>query len=252
MKRVTLLCGMLLAMTAGVAAAGQGVNIRWNACLSDGGAINRNFACNSNNGSNSITGSFVLEAPLNTTSGNEIVVDLASASPVLPAWWQFRNAGTCRQSSMTFNTVISATALGCFDWANGGATGGIGAYNIGLRGPNTARMVAASAVPISGLANLDPGTEYFSFNLIVNNLKSVGSGLCGGCQDAICIVFNSINLTTPIATNNRKLVGPSNGFDTDFVTWQGGGGVVVGGVPGCGAATPTKNSTWGAVKSLYR
>jgi len=33
------------------------------------------------------------------------------------------------------------------------------------------------------------------------------------------------------------------------VPWQGGGGEVSG---GCPAAVPTRNATWGSVKSLYR
>ncbi len=252
MKRVTLLCGMLLALTAGVAAAGQGVNIRWSACYGDGGVINRNFACNTNLGSNVLVGSFEVGNPVLRVSGNEIVVDIASASSALPAWWAFRNAGTCRQTSLSFNTTIAATAVNCFDWSNGQSAGGIGAYNIGARGPNTARIVAATAVPVSGLADLFPATEYFTYNLVINNAKTVGTGACAGCAVAVCIVFNSVNLTTPIAANNVFLTGPTNGFDSDFTTWQGGGGVIVQGVPGCGAATPTRNSTWGGVKSLYR
>jgi hypothetical protein len=40
-----------------------------------------------------------------------------------------------------------------------------------------------------------------------------------------------------------------------MATWQGGAGVVQwndGKNVGCQAATPTRTSTWGAVKSLYR
>ncbi len=252
MKKSILLCGLLLAATASLASAAAGVSLRWSACATDGGALNRNFACNSNNGSNQLVGTFELGADLANVSGNEIIVDLASASPTLPAWWQYRNAGTCRQSSMTFNTVLAATAINCFDWASGGATGGIGAYNVGNPSPNTARMIAASAVPVSGLAGLGPQTEYFSFNLLFNNAKTVGTGLCDGCTVPVCVVFNSINITTPIAANNRKLFGPANGTDSNFATWQGGLGVGSPRGQGCPAATPTRSTTWGSVKSLYR
>src|SRR5215831_13500479 len=79
MKRVTLLCGLLLAMSASVAGA-SGVGLRWLSCIGDGGAINQNFACNSNSGSNTMVGTFELNAAgLAQTSGNEVVVDLASA-----------------------------------------------------------------------------------------------------------------------------------------------------------------------------
>jgi hypothetical protein len=250
MKRVTLLCGLLLALTATVASA-AGVGIRWTECLSDGGLLNRNFACTSNTGAGVLMGTFILGADLPSTSGEEIVVDLASASPTLPAWWGFVNAGTCRQGALQLFAAPSINAANCSDWAQGLATIGIGAYNIGLRGPNTARLVAAAAVPPASLQNLGGGQEYFSFNATISNTKSVGTGSCAGCNVAVCIVFNSVNLTTPILANNVKLTGPSNGTDADFCTYQGGAGVVVGGTPGCGAATPTKNATWGAVKALY-
>ena len=252
MKRVTLLCGLLLAMSATVAAA-SGVGLRWQGCLSDGAAINRNFACNTNGGSNILVGTFQTgPAGLNQVSGNEVVIDIGSASATLPAWWQMKNAGTCRQAALTMNFVAPGTAVNCVDWAIGAAAGGIGAYNIGVRGPNTARIVAALAVAPDNLQDLVSGQEYFSFNVSITNIKSTGTGSCAGCSDAVCIVFNSLNLTTPVLQNNVLLTGPSNGTDADFCTWQGGAGVVVGGTPGCGAATPTKNATWGAVKALYR
>ena len=250
MKRVTLLCGLLLAMTATVASA-AGVGIRWTECIGDGGTLNRNFACNVNTGSNVLVGTFQLGAAgLAQTSGEEIVVDLGSASATLPAWWQFKNVGTCRTGSLAIGAAPTANPANCADWGGGLAGAGLGAYIIGARGPNTARVVAASAVPPSGLQDLSGGQEYFAFTLAINNLKTVNGG-CTGCQTAVCIVFNSLNMTTPILANNVFLTGPSNGTDADFCTWQGGAGVIVGGTPGCGAATPTKNTTWGAVKAMY-
>jgi hypothetical protein len=250
MKRVTLLCGLLLALTATVASA-AGVGIRWTECIGDGGLLNRNFACNVNTGSNVLVGTFQLGAAgLAQTSGEEIVVDLGSASATLPAWWQFKNTGTCRTGSLAIGAAPTANAANCADWGGGLAGAGLGAYIIGARGPNTARIVAASAVPPSGLQDLSGGQEYFAFTLAINNLKTVNGG-CTGCQTAVCIVFNSLNMTTPVLANNVLLTGPSNGTDADFCTWQGGAGVIVGGTPGCGAATPTKNATWGAVKAMY-
>jgi len=250
MKKVTLLCALLLAMSASVAAA-AGVGLKWNACASDGGLTNKVFACNTNNGTNLLVGTFETGAAgLLHTSGNEVVIDLASQSTPLPAWWAFKNAGTCRSAALTMNFVNSATAVNCVDWALGAAAGGIGAYNIGLRGPNTARLVAALAVAPDNLQNLDGGQEYFSFNLSISNVKTVNG--CAGCLDPVCIVFNSINLTTPVLANNIFLTGPSNGTDSNFCTWQGGAGVVTPGGSGCPQATPTKNKTWSQVKALYR
>jgi len=250
MKKVTLLCALLLAMSASVAAA-AGVGLKWNACASDGGLTNKVFACNTNNGTNLLVGTFETGAAgLLHTSGNEVVIDLASQSTPLPAWWAFKNAGTCRSAALTMNFVISASAANCADWALGAAAGGIGAYNIGLRGPNTARLVAALAVAPDNLQDLTGGQDYFSFNISISNVKTVNG--CAGCLDPVCIVFNSLNLTTPVLANNVFLTGPSNGTDSNFCTWQGGAGVVTPGGSGCPQATPTKNKTWSQVKSLYR
>ena len=253
MKKVTLLCGMLLAVTASMASAAAGVNLRWSACFSDGGLSNRVFACAANTGSNVLVGSFEVGAEMANVSGNEYVIDFATASPVLPAWWQMRNPGTCRPNSLLFNTTISAVAVNCLDWSQGFAAGGIGAYIIGgVGGPNTSRVVAAAAVPVANLALLAPATDYFAFNLIINNLLTTGAGSCEGCLVPACIALNSINVVTPTPADNRKLSGPTNGTDSNIALWQGGGGVSTGRGDGCPAATPTKSATWGSVKSLYR
>ena len=252
MKKVTLLCGMLLAV-ASVASAAQGTNLRWNACFGDAGAINRAFTCTTNGAPNHLlVASYELGAALPQTSGQEVVIDIAAAAATLPAWWQFKNVGTCRTASLSMNFVISASALACADWASGGASGGIGAYNIGARGPNTARIVAAIAVPGTGLVDQFAATEYFSNNVLINNAKTVGLGACAGCLTPVCIVFNSIKLTTQVAANDRSISGPTNGTDSNYATWQGGGVPVVGTVTGCAQATPTRNTTWSSVKSLYR
>jgi len=252
MKKVTLLCGLLLAMSASIATA-AGLGIRWTECIGDGGTANRNFACNVNTGSNVLVGTFELGAAgLAQTSGEEIIVDLASASATLPTWWAFKNVGTCRTGSLAIGAAPTANAANCADWGGGLAGAGLGAYIIGgAAGDNTARVVAASAVPPSGLQDLSGGTEYFAFTLAINNLKTVNAG-CTGCSTPVCIVFNSLNMTTPILANNVFLTGASNGTDSNFCTWQGGAGVTSGRGIGCPAATPTKSKTWSQVKSMYR
>ena len=249
MKKVTLLCALLLATSATVAAA-SGVGLRWSNCLANGGAINQNFACNTNSGSQpNLVGSFALGADLPSVSGNEVVIDLAAADATLPAWWNVKNAGSCRGSlAMTMNFI--GGGANCPNWGGGAAAGGIGAYNVGARGPNTARIVAALAVAPDGLQDLTGGQEYFSFNIAISNAKTVNG--CAGCSTAVCIVFNSINITTPVLANNVLLSGPANGTDGNYCTWQGGAGVVTGGGSGCPQATPTRNKTWSQVKSLYR
>jgi hypothetical protein len=180
-----------------------------------------------------------------TVNGNEIVVDLQSSGATLPAWWAFKNLGTCRALALSVTPTVPGTAVNCIDEFAGQATAGIGAYNIGFGGANRARIVIAEAVPASALTLVDPSGEYFSINVSVNNTKSTGTGSCAGCSTPVCIVLNSIKLTAG-GGDLDEFIGTSPG--TNYVTWQGG---AIGG-GGCPAATPAKVTTWGAVKSLYR
>ncbi len=257
MKKVTLLCGMLLALTAVAANAAPGLNLRWQNCFGDAGQANRTNACTSTLGSaGTLVGSFELgpDGVLGVT-GIEIVVDLASAGATLPAWWTFNAPGGtigCRGAALAINPTISGTAANCFDWAGGQAAGGLAAYRVGSAtvgyGPSSARIVAGFAV--AAPTDVPGAAEMFAFNASISMAKTTGTGACAGCTTPVCIALNSINVVPGTATSTF-LGGPANGLGSNIATWQGGAGVssTLGG--GCPAATPTKNTTWGSVKSLY-
>jgi hypothetical protein len=248
--RSTLLVAIVLVASA--AHAGPGVNLRWDRCFGDGGVQNRSFACDTNAGSETLVCSFVLGEDLPLYLALQIVIDVAAADASLPAWWSFKNAGACRQPSLAVNPTIAATTVNCTDWASGSAAAGIGAYEIGARSPNAARLKLAFAIPATILVDLFKDTEYFSCNVRIDHAKTVGAGACAGCGVPVCIVFNSLKITSFEVAKDRVVSGPANGVDSDFATWQGGGAPVVGVSVGCPAATPTRRSSWGAVKALYR
>jgi hypothetical protein len=245
MKKAILLCGMLLAMTATLASAAPGVSLRWTNCFAEGGAFNRNSLCNSNTLNNDMMGSFELAQPMLQVSSTEPVVDLATASPALPAWFSFNG---CRQGGLT----IAQWDLGtdCPDWAESVGTV-LGGYEAPSGGPNAARIKMVSAVAVT--KSLGTGVEYAAFRVRISNANTL---TCQGCLVPACIVFNSIRVyNSPPGQPSTfvDLAGPTNGTDSHFITWQGGAGVTV---PGrgdaCPASTPARNATWGQVKSLYR
>ena len=233
--------------------ASPGVALRWNQCYGDGGNLNRTFACNSNTFAHTLVGSFSLAHDALAHWGNEFVLYLAAARTQFPAWWDLKNPDSCRPSSLTIE-FGDPTAVSCPDWASGQASGAITSYLIGHRGPNTARITAASATRITTLDTKSAGEEYFSFRLRITNAKTVGAGACGGCDVPVCFVLQSIkyitNGTGPYA--DQLLTGPLNGTDSHFATWQGGGVPTTPGGTGCPAATPTRRGRWGSVKALYR
>ena len=230
-----------------------GCNLRWSQCFGDGGAINKSFACDTNTGSDVLVGSFVPAWDHGDLTGIDFTMTLASAGSSLPAWWQFKNAGTCRPASLGMNFTNATGAVACRDWAPvGEAAGGIAAYQIGLKGANSARILAAIAVPPSVRGSVSGLQEYFVFNLGINHAKTVGTGACAGCTTPVCIVLDRIRTYSSGPVENRTVMGPSNFTDSDYATWQGGAGVSTFLGSGCPAATPTKRETWSEVKSLYR
>ncbi len=97
-------------------------------------------------------------------------------------------------------------------------------------------------------------TQYQLFITAIDthNTKVNGDGTtvaCAGCLDPGCIVFNALEIDVPI---DQQPPDGKNWFGTadtrQYVTWQGG---VIGGT-GCPAQVPTKRTSWGQVKSLYR
>ncbi len=253
MRKAILLCGLLLVAATGSASA-AGVSLHWNDCTSGGGVQNLNFACDDDLASFSATGQFRMPAPLNGVTGIELSLDLATAGPTLPAWWQF-NEGQCRATNLSLNADTTGK-VGCPDWAGGTALGGLATYTEGSSSPNTAHILGGFAVgPPRNLTDLTQ--NFFAFNLVIlaDNTTAGGSKgvACGGCDLAACIVFNQINVVTPfplplfeVKISNSELPGGN------FITWQGGAGVNSSLGQGCPAATPTRKSTWGELKSLYR
>lgn len=243
MKKTLLICGALLALTASLASAqGAGINLAWNDCLPVGVPLAL-FSCDTNAGLQTMYGSFIPPPGITKLSGNEIVIDLRSASPVLPQWWMFKNAGTCRQTALSASFNFLGGPFTCVDYWAGRASGNIAAYQIGFGGANRARAKLVAAVASSQAGPVNPPTQYYSFALTITNAKTVGDPSCTGCLEPVCIVLNSINLTQPVGLGNFFLFMPA---PQNWVVWQSQ-------LTGfCPDATPTKASTWGSLKALYR
>jgi hypothetical protein len=237
MKKTLLISGVLLALTATVASA-DGINLAWTDC---GTPELRTFACAANTGNNVMVVSYDPPPGITKLVGINSIMDLQSQSDPLPAWWDLFNPGSCR-TGPTLNAVYAGAV--CTDYGTGDGAGGITAY---LNTGSNRRRLGGSWAYNEGFAhNVDPGTEYFAFNIVVNNLKSAGTGACAGCQDPVCIVLNDILLGQPAGEpgGSPHII---NVRDRNWVTWQG----PVGG-QGCPGVTPTTNKTWGQLKTMYR
>jgi len=241
----------VVVMAPETAYADQGVNLTWSGCYGDAGVTaNRVFACDTNGGSEVLVVSFELALPLAQASGNEIVIDLISQDDPMPLWWDFKNLGACRVTSLALDTKLDFNSVVCTDWAQGASTGGIGAYD----GPNYhidpslwsrhRTLKIAVAVPLAGLQDLVEDTEYFSCYIVIDHRKTIGAGACGGCAGSVCLLLQSLKVTTtPDFANDVTLSGGTTP-GSDMAHWQGSGA-------DCNLV-PVKNKTWAEVKAMYR
>jgi len=257
-----------LLITCAQGAHAAGVNVRWDHCYGDAGVANKAFACDINTGVERLVLSFELDASVSDVAGLEFRVVRQSASPALPAWWMFKNPGTCRQTAEALVTSLPPGTANCVDWGGGFEVGGIGNDSLSTFTPSQAAMNGVVAVPTTNLASLSPGTEYFIGTLQISHTKTVGTGSCAGCDVPVCIVFGSLNVVTLNNTNNAWLTQGAHTAASQIASWQGGQVQNLTNAcmpPGtyervcytqldCLASTPvfTRASTWGGVKSLYR
>ena len=237
----------VLAFAAPAAQAG-GINLTWGTgCWRDNPTALSTFACDSNDGNVSFTVSFAPDEDLVAFDAIRAWLDLQSDSPELPDWWQLTDPGGCRQGSLSTSADFAATPGGCADPWPGQP---INYQNVSWRTAafpsplpsmpaNRAQLYIAYAIKASGAVTLQRGVEYYGFTVTINFAKTVGAGACGGCSTPVTIVLNTVTLR---ATILDTLANPIN---NQCLRWQAGG------VTPC-SATPTRSSTWGQIKSLYR
>jgi hypothetical protein len=228
-----------------------GTCLAWTQCFGDGGVRARTFACNTNTGSHRLVASYVAPAGITQLSGNELTIDFDASAAFLPLWWQFRTSGTCRQNALGANPTADLAWTVCQDFWQGGAIAGVGSYDVGFDAPNHARLRIAVAVAPAQAGPLVAGDQYFSANVVISNIKTVGSGSCAGCTTPMCITLSSIKLTQ---SNGSNVVLQQPAFPAGYpgaphfshiVLWQAAGGT------SC-FVVPTQSSSWGAVKNLFR
>jgi hypothetical protein len=230
------------AVLASPASAGL-ANLAWTECLGAGGNQNRNFACNANGGSNRLVVSFVPNAPMADVVGHEVLIALQSAdATTLNPWWQMFAPGSCRGSLVPAVDNVPVST-GCADFWSGSGSGGIGSYTItGNRALIRAHWTDVSPRPV------DDVTEYYPLNIVIPNSKTVGEPKCAGCPTPVCIALQYVVLVGQ--SGDLQLVTTPSWYGSNLATWQGGAIAA----PGCppGPVIPTRESSWGQIKSLYR
>jgi hypothetical protein len=241
MKKTLVLTGSMLALSASLATA-AGINLAWNDCGTNG-VISASFPCNTNSGAPfQLFASFIPPAGLNEFLGLSAQIDITTGTPSLVDWWAV-GTGQCRQGGLSTDFNFVAGPFSCADFYAGAAAGGF-AYDAGYGTPNRGRLRVQCAVPFDNRGPVDSGTEYYALRVLLTRAKTTGATTCAGCPEPACIVLNEVQLfQPPAAQNDPVLTAPAN---SNYALWQATA------IPGCPLSTPSRKSSWGQVKSLYR
>jgi hypothetical protein len=240
--RTALICLLLLAIAVPAFAQGS-LFLNHGNCSAVSPAKNKNLNCNSTTINDLVVASVAVANPLVDVIADLGIVDVVAGSnpTVMPLFWQFQTGGCSGTSNLLFSADFSGGPFDCADlWGGTGSTGG--QYG-GQAGPipdgNRARIKWSTAVlpdPISA-PEMDPDVEYYIEKLTFKQARAVACTLAT-CQVPVCAVyvheeFAQLSGIPYVVENNP-----------DFITFNG--------ATNCPGATPTNQSSWGRVKSLYR
>jgi len=258
MKKV-LLTGLVLCLTASMAMA-SGLNFNWNTSkqcptVQTG---NWSWACDNNDATEYMVATVMPNIAVVGFSSMDARIDGQSVGPI-PAWWEGFNAGACRATAFTAGLIDVSPTAPCAGsattklWTNT-ALGAIGFW--GIDASNRFHIVVGFGMNPQRTANLSTTVQYNAFHIAVSAANTIYVAPdpdnaidevipCLGCDQGVTFVLNQINLNGSGTGDAVTLPGTTPGA-TQCILYQGGAG------SGVCAATPTRNSTWGQVKSLYR
>lgn len=223
---------------------GGGMDLSWNDC-GVAGVGAKTFACTSNtlNGAILIV-SATSGVDMPQLNGEETLMYVQTNQASLPPWWHFESGGCRGPSALVLSYDFTSGPFTCIDpWA-GQASGSL-TYTAGVPNSSLALLHTVGAIP--GVTSITGADEYYVSKIRILGDKSTGDGSCAGCTAGACLVLYSVTLTQPAGApgGNVRLTQP---LVRHYVTFQTGG-FVPGGI--CGVV-PTKATTWGSIKSLYR
>lgn len=238
------LCMLSLAAAAAVPdARAGGISLAWQDCRAVGGAglDNQSFGCQSEINDLPLHPAFVLASPIDSVISFELVIDVDVAAAALPAWWRM-DPGQCRADGWSADATPGSS---CNDpWGNGGVAT-VQGWLAGEPGgsPRHGRLLIAAATAPGTWVTLDADVAYTAARVLLRTNRTLS---CEGCSVPACLVFNSLLIRRlPGASGETHFISGAEQPGFERVQWQNGSGA------DC-LAVPTRRSTWGAVKSLYR
>lgn len=254
MKKLLVICAAVstLALLSAQAFAGGSLYLKANACPGAGTASNvLTLDCDPNNfpPPGQLFGSFKVDAVVSGVVAMDGILDLTfNGQTGVPAFWQFQSGG-CNSSGLVL--LDGRPATGCsqttFMCGGGGANcdAFITAYGVGYGGPNKARLLITLARASTDPTSFTNLTAYnFAFELDIYTDPYAGS--CAGCTVPVSMAWNQAvfyDTNAGLGGDGVALLADSDDPGSDAALCVNAATCDV---------VPTKNKTWGQLKSLYR
>lgn len=248
MKKIFALSALMLVLAAPASFAG--LDLGWGNCITDGGTADAALPCAGFAGAD-LYGEFQLDNAVGSFIALDFSLDIQTTTDPSGDFWNFA-LGECNDGNLTlddarFGQCLNSNATPCF--ATGAQCQNGFAWASGFGGTNRARLVGSIFRDATAPVALAASTSYFAFKFSFFTFSAVegGGGSCVGCSDPVAIVWNSAvasGLSAGVGTEAQEEPIEGPGLVDNCATANGGTSLC--------SATPTKNTTWGQVKSLYR
>ena len=190
-------------------------------------------------------------------AGSVVVIDvLIGSSPTVGQWWSGLVPGGCRDAAFSVPIWITAASLptaGACHNVYPSPASTLPEHHSSPSGvlPNRYRISASNSVhPTQPLTT---GERTYAMQLEFRTEGTLAdcdpaidpTPICtDGCNSGACFVLNRASIY--LLNGDGIHYTHDGGATRNWCTYQGGTGA------NCPGATPTKSSTWGAVKALYR
>jgi hypothetical protein len=255
MKKI-ILCMALLVVSASTAFAQ--IDLTWDNCVTpdiangEGAATtDKTFVCTALR-TYRVHGCFKSPVDIPTFFAMDVSMDLQQAAPGPLVQFYHYETGGCNASGIAFSVDKSTTgnlgdgnacALFNTPWGDLGeapAFAGITAYGPDFGQPGRGRLLASIARASDNPFPIQANKNYYGFHM---RMTTANRATCAGCGTQAALVWNTATLYHSGEPIN--LTGPSAKSSQYCATVQNAG------LSTC-QATPTRNTTWGQLKSIYR
>lgn len=248
MKRIiTLWAALIATLTFAAPAWAQGqMELAWGTCKADGGPSDTTFPCGDGDGTPkaSLHGSFSGGPHQPDLVAMDGTIEMGTAVP-LPGFFRFATVvepANCNPG-IAFDYKRPATCTGAATLCDDGLCD----YAFGVRTSSTDPLLSSNRATLvfsvyrTATVDVAANTDTFVFKIdFYADAATESGGSCSGCSGQAAFVFRRLGLLAPAGDGFQDYEIPY----LDCATWNSGTSICV--------ATPVKNRTWGALKSLYR